>query len=88
MRFKFPSTWQELKSWYTGGNPEQRFGRRFADGLNQNSLVLSVAQAKKKALYLSVKVFSTQLLIGDTILTSATGDGIAILRGHPSHAKV
>ena len=42
----------------------------------------------KKALYLSVNVFSTKVLIGDTIFTSPTGDGTAILRGHPSHAKV
>ena len=37
---------------------------------------------------MSVNVFSTEVLIGDTILTSPTGDGTAILRGHPSHAKV
>ena len=37
---------------------------------------------------LSVNVFSTKVLIGDTIFTSPTGDGTAILRGHPSHAKV
>ena len=46
---------------------------------------------KKKALYLSVNVFSTKALIGDTIFIftiSPTGDGTAILRGHPSHAKV
>ena len=43
---------------------------------------------KKKAFYLSVKVCSTKVLIGDTIFTSRTGDGTAILRGHPSHAKV
>jgi len=43
---------------------------------------------KKKALYLSVKVFSKKVLIGDTILTSPTGNGTAILRDHPSHAKV
>ena len=42
----------------------------------------------KKALYLSLNVFSTKVLIGDTIFTSPTGDGTAILRGHPSHAKV
>ena len=42
----------------------------------------------KKALYLSVNVFSTKVLIEDTVLTSPTGDGTAILRGHPSHAKV
>ena len=43
---------------------------------------------KKKALYLSVNVFSTKVLIGDTIFTSPNGDGTAILRGHPSYAKV
>ena len=43
---------------------------------------------KKKALYLSVDVFSTKALIGDTIFTPPTGDGTTILRGHPSHAKV
>ena len=42
----------------------------------------------KQALYLSVNVFSTNVLIGDTTFTSATGDGTAILRGHPNHAKV
>ena len=39
-------------------------------------------------LYLSVKVFSTKVLIGNTIFTSPAGDGNAILRDHPSHAKV
>ena len=39
-------------------------------------------------LYLSVNVFSTKVLIGDTIITSPNGDGTAILRSHPSHAKV
>ena len=39
----------------------------------------------KKALYLSVNV---KVLIGDTIFTSPSGDGTAILRGHPSQAKV
>ena len=60
MRFKFPfnligkltmafltgQLWHVLKSWYTGGEPEQRFWRRFADGLNQNNLVPSVAHAR------------------------------------------
>ena len=41
---------------------------------------------KKNALYLSVNVFSTKVLTGDTIFTS--GDGTAFLRDHPSHAKV
>ena len=43
---------------------------------------------KKKHFHLSVNVFSTKVLIGDTIFTSPNGDGTAILRGHPSHAKV
>ena len=43
---------------------------------------------KKKHFYLSVNVFSTKVLIGDTTSTSPTGDGTAILGGHPSHAKV
>ena len=42
---------------------------------------------EKNALYFSVKVFSTKVLIGDTIFKSPTGDRNAILRGHPSHAK-
>ena len=43
---------------------------------------------KKKTLYLSVNVLSTKVLIGDATFTSPTGDGTAILRVHPSHAKV
>ena len=37
--------------------------------------------------YLSVNVFSTKVPIGDTVFTSPTGDGTAILRGHPSHER-
>ena len=33
-------------------------------------------------------VFSKKVLIEDTIFTSPVGDGTAILRGHPSHAKL
>ena len=43
---------------------------------------------KNNALYLIVNVFNTKVLIRDTIFTSPTGDGTAILRGHPSHSKV
>ena len=43
---------------------------------------------QKKALYLSVNVFSVKVLIGDAIFMSPTGDWAAILRGHPSHAMV
>ena len=48
---------------------------------------MSSEAKKKKTLYLSVKVFHTKALIGHTIFTSPTGDGTAILSGHPSHAK-
>ena len=42
----------------------------------------------KKALYLSFNVFSTKVLIEDTIFTSPNGDGTAILRGRPNHVNV
>ena len=37
---------------------------------------------------MSVDVFSTKVGYEGTIFTSSTGDGAAILRGHPRHAKV
>ena len=43
---------------------------------------------KQNELYLSVNVFSTKVLIGDTILTPPTRAETDILRGNPSHAKV
>ena len=46
----------------------------------------SFAAVLKNVLYLSV--FSTNALIEDTVLTSLTGDGSAILRGRPSHEKI
>ena len=42
----------------------------------------------KSVVYFSVNVFSTKVLIGDTIFTSPTGDRTAILHGHPSHVNV
>ena len=42
----------------------------------------------KQCTYLSVNVFRTKVLIGDTIFTSPTRDGTVILRGHPSYGKV
>ena len=45
MAFLAVHSWRVLKSWYTGGDPEQVFRCCFADGLNQ-SLVSSVAQDK------------------------------------------
>ena len=43
---------------------------------------------KKNSLYLSDNVFSTKVLIGGQKFTFPAGDGNAILRGHPKHAKV
>ena len=42
----------------------------------------------KQCTYLSVNIFRTKVLIGETIFTSPASDGTAILRGHPSHGKV
>ena len=42
---------------------------------------------RKKALYLSDNVFSTKVLTGDTIFTSPTGDGNAILRAWSSEPR-
>ena len=53
--------------------------------------LVSMIVKKKCTFYLSVNVFITKVLIGDTIFTSPNGDWTAIfrgLRGHPSHAKV
>ena len=49
---------------------------------------ICVAVLKIQKNGLSINVFSTKILIEDTIFTSPTGDAIAILCGHPSHAKV
>ena len=43
--------------------------------------------AKKRELYLSVNGFSTKVLVANTILTSPTGDGTAISRGHQSRLQ-
>ena len=59
-----------------------------ATNSNKKTLSGSFLWHQKKSLYLSVNVFSTKVLIGDTIFTSPTGDETAILRGHLSHAKV
>lgn len=37
----------------------------------------------KNTLYLGVNVFRTKVLIGDTMFTSPTRDGTAVLHGHP-----
>ena len=55
---------------------------------NGFSFKLNAYCPKKNALYLSVNVFSTKVLTGPLYFTTPNGDGAAILRGHPSHAKV
>ena len=50
-----------------------------------NHSINQIQQNKKCTL--SVNVFSTKVLTGDTIFTSPTGDGSAILCGHLGHAK-
>ena len=56
---------------------------------NTSSVGFKTAVRWKHEAILSVNVFSTNLLIGDTIFTSPTGNGTAIsIRDHPSHVKV
>ena len=43
---------------------------------------VKIWQIKQNALYLSVNVLCTKVVIGGTIFMSPTGDGTAILRGH------
>ena len=47
-----------------------------------------ISEEKKDPLYFSFNVFSPKVIIGDSIFKPPTGDGAAILRGHPSHSKV
>ena len=51
-------------------------------------ILICVAVLKIQKNGLSINVFSSKILIEDTIFTSPTGDGTAILCGLPSHAKV
>ena len=44
MAFLTGQSWRVLKSWCTGGRPEQEFRNCFADGLNQS--LVSSAQAQ------------------------------------------
>ena len=50
-----------------------------------NGLMIKIG---KNALYLSVSALSTKVLIRDTIFTSPTGDGTAILHGHPRSSNL
>ena len=54
MKFLTGQSWRVLKSWYTGGDPQQGFQRCFADGLDQ-SLVSSAVQGIGTLLFLELK---------------------------------
>ena len=59
--------------------------------LTEKVCPLTMYGETKKTLYLlcvSNYVFSTKVLIWDTVFMSLTGDRTAILRGHPRNAKV
>ena len=43
---------------------------------------------KKEKHFIWVSMYFKKELIGDTVFTYPTGDGTAILCGHPSYAKV
>ena len=49
---------------------------------------LAVRSRKKNALYLSVNVFSTKVLIRDTMFYISNWRQDRHFTGHPSHAKV
>ena len=46
------------------------------------------SKKNKNALYLSVNVFSTKVLIGDINFSPQLETGPPFLRGHPNHVKV
>ena len=47
-----------------------------------------ISEGKKDPLYFNFNVLSTKVMTGGRIFKPPTGDGAAILCGHPSHLKV
>ena len=47
-----------------------------------------MTSVERKALSSSVYVFCSKVLTEETIFTSPSGDGTAILRGHPSPQRI
>lgn len=77
-------TWGGLCKWLTplvislrGINYRFRYD---LDCLGRNENIFSY----KKTLYLSTNVFNVNVLIEDAIYPSPSGDGTAVLHGHPS----
>ena len=52
-------SWRVLKSWYTGGNPENEFQRCFAEGLNQKLSSLYGAGYQKDVTFGSLILYHT-----------------------------
>ena len=58
------------------------------DDLSTDLSFQKKSKKNKNALYLSVKVFSTKVLIGDINFSLQLVLGPPFLRGHPNHVKV
>ena len=58
------------------------------DDLSTDLSFQKKSKKNKNALYLSVKVFSTKVLIGDINFSLQLETGPPFLRGHPNHVKV
>lgn len=56
--------------------------------MKRKSVIFKWHLLKKKALSSSVYVFCWKVLIEETIFTSPSGDGTAILPGHPSPQRI
>ena len=65
-----------------------RKGSNLEEQVLKSRLNTALTERLKNALYLSVYVFGTIVLIRDIILTSPTGDGTTLLRGQQSHPEV
>ena len=80
--------WSHWTRWRTSHNNQLQYLSNSKTTSNSCCINLGLTGPEGVQLHLSANVFTTKVLIGDTIFTSPTGDGTAILRGHPSHAKV
>ena len=82
------SPWPHWIRWRTSHNQKLQYLSNSKTTRNSCCINLGLTGLVGVQLHLSVKVFTAKVLIVDTIFTSPAGDGTAMLRGHPSHAKV
>ena len=82
------SPWPHWIRWRTSHNQKLQYLSNSKTTRNSCCINLGLTGLDGVQLHLSVKVFTAKVLIVDTIFTSPAGDGTAMLRGHPSHAKV